>query len=215
VTARFLRLAESGTDGRLRGATSLARSRAERPRRNFQDGTLQRDALIEARYAQRLSLNKCRVRGIGFRRLSEALDSTTARGRLVFHKVGALAEFERTQTGLRRAVRRPHWRTPPGTHRRRYRGRQHAGRLTTTAQPQRPGARGGISAWRRPAVLRRLQTFLASFRSGELRPRAAIYTRFFANDCAECGEIRAALKSMGKLERVGSAAATGKRPPLG
>ena len=34
-------------------------------------------------------------RGIGFRSLSEAIDTTTAGGRLVFHVMGALAEFER------------------------------------------------------------------------------------------------------------------------
>ena len=50
-----------------------------------------------------------RVRGIGFRSLTEALDTTTAQGRLVFHMFGALAEFERqliqerTQAGLRAA----------------------------------------------------------------------------------------------------------------
>ncbi len=35
------------------------------------------------------------VRGIGFRSLTEAIDSTTPGGRLVFHVFGALAEFER------------------------------------------------------------------------------------------------------------------------
>ena len=34
-------------------------------------------------------------RGIGFRSLTEAIDTTTAGGRLVFHVFGALAEFER------------------------------------------------------------------------------------------------------------------------
>jgi len=38
------------------------------------------------------SLNQ---RGIGFRSLSEAIDTTTASGRLLFHVMGALAEFER------------------------------------------------------------------------------------------------------------------------
>src|SRR5258707_11966979 len=37
-----------------------------------------------------------RARGIGFRSLTEALDTTTAQGRLVFHMFGALAEFERS-----------------------------------------------------------------------------------------------------------------------
>ena len=78
-----------------------------------------------------------RVRGIGFRSLTEALDTTTAQGRLVFHMFGALAEFERslirerTQAGLaaarragRRAARWPHGRPTAETHRRRHRGRQ-------------------------------------------------------------------------------------------
>ena len=52
-----------------------------------------------------------RLRGIGFRSLIEALDTTTAQGRLVFHMFGALAEFERslirerTQAGLAAARR--------------------------------------------------------------------------------------------------------------
>src|ERR1700732_1932169 len=52
-----------------------------------------------------------RVRGIGFRSLTEALDTTTAQGRLVFHMFGALAELERslirerTQAGLAAARR--------------------------------------------------------------------------------------------------------------
>jgi DNA invertase Pin-like site-specific DNA recombinase len=35
-------------------------------------------------------------KGIGFRSLTEALDTTTSGGRLVFHIFGALAEFERS-----------------------------------------------------------------------------------------------------------------------
>ena len=52
-----------------------------------------------------------RLRDIGFRSLTEALDTTTAQGRLVFHMFGALAEFERslirerTQAGLAAARR--------------------------------------------------------------------------------------------------------------
>ena len=52
-----------------------------------------------------------RLRGIGFRSLTEALDTTTAQGRLVFHMFGALADFERslirerTQAGLAAARR--------------------------------------------------------------------------------------------------------------
>ena len=51
------------------------------------------------------------MRSIGFRSLTEALDTTTAQGRLVFHMFGALAEFERslirerTQAGLAAARR--------------------------------------------------------------------------------------------------------------
>jgi len=35
-------------------------------------------------------------KGIGFRSLTEAIDTTTAGGKLVFHVFGALAEFERS-----------------------------------------------------------------------------------------------------------------------
>lgn len=47
-----------------------------------------------------------RTRGIGFRSLTESIDTTTAQGRLIFHMFSALAEFERsliresTQAGL-------------------------------------------------------------------------------------------------------------------
>jgi len=57
------------------------------------------------------TIEELRVRGIGFRSLNEALDTTTAQGRLVFHMFGALAEFERslirerTQAGLAAARR--------------------------------------------------------------------------------------------------------------
>jgi DNA invertase Pin-like site-specific DNA recombinase len=57
------------------------------------------------------TVENLRVRGIGFRSLTEALDTTTAQGRLVFHMFGALAEFERslirerTQAGLAAARR--------------------------------------------------------------------------------------------------------------
>ncbi|MFI0446609.1 recombinase family protein [Actinomadura sp. 6N118] len=59
-----------------------------------------------------------RKRGIGFRSLHEALDTTTAGGRLVFHVFAALAEFireliiEGTREGLDTARARG---TPPGT----------------------------------------------------------------------------------------------------
>src|ERR1051325_7586724 len=57
------------------------------------------------------TIEELRQRGIGFRSLTEALDTTTAQGRLVFHMFGALAEFERslirerTQAGLAAAQR--------------------------------------------------------------------------------------------------------------
>src|SRR6266446_3999485 len=46
-----------------------------------------------------------RVRGIGFRSFTEALDTTTAQGRLVFHMFGALAEFERSLIRDRKSTR--------------------------------------------------------------------------------------------------------------
>jgi DNA invertase Pin-like site-specific DNA recombinase len=52
------------------------------------------------------TIENLRLRGIGFRTLTEAIDTTTALGRLVFLMFGALAEFERslirecTQAGL-------------------------------------------------------------------------------------------------------------------
>ena len=52
------------------------------------------------------------VRGIGLRSLTEAIDTTTAGGKLIFHIFGALAEFERaiirerTRAGLEAAKAR-------------------------------------------------------------------------------------------------------------
>lgn len=52
------------------------------------------------------------AKGAGFRSLSENIDTTTAGGRLIFHLMGALAEFERsliverTQAGLAAARKR-------------------------------------------------------------------------------------------------------------
>lgn len=57
------------------------------------------------------TVEKLRARGIGFCSLTEAIDTTTAQGRLVFHMFSALAEFERslirerTQAGLAAAKR--------------------------------------------------------------------------------------------------------------
>jgi len=67
--------------------------------------------LIETVERARAPSKPCGGRGIGFRSLTEALDTTTAQGRLVFHMFGALAEFERslirerTQAGLAAARR--------------------------------------------------------------------------------------------------------------
>lgn len=53
-------------------------------------------------------------RGIGFRSLTEHIDTTTSAGKLIFHVFGALAEFERalirerTQAGLLAARARGH-----------------------------------------------------------------------------------------------------------
>ena len=58
------------------------------------------------------TVEKLRARGIGFRSLTEALDTTTEQGRLVFCMFSALAELERslirerTQAGLAAARRR-------------------------------------------------------------------------------------------------------------
>jgi DNA invertase Pin-like site-specific DNA recombinase len=57
------------------------------------------------------TIETLRVRGIGFRSLTEAIDTTTAQGLLVFHMFSALAEFERglirerTRAGLAAARR--------------------------------------------------------------------------------------------------------------
>jgi DNA invertase Pin-like site-specific DNA recombinase len=51
-------------------------------------------------------ITKLNERGIGFRSLTEQIDTTTSGGKLIFHVFGALAEFERdiirerTQAGL-------------------------------------------------------------------------------------------------------------------
>lgn len=53
-----------------------------------------------------VTVSDLRDRGIGFRSLTEQIDTTTSGGKLIFHVFGALAEFERdliqerTQAGL-------------------------------------------------------------------------------------------------------------------
>ncbi len=57
------------------------------------------------------TVENLRVRGVGFRSLTEAIDTTTAQGVLMFHMFSALAEFERslirerTRAGLAAAKR--------------------------------------------------------------------------------------------------------------
>lgn len=66
------------------------------------------------------TVNALEARGVGFRSLTEAIDTTTPGGRLIFHIFGALGQFERdlirerTRAGLdaaaargRRGGRRP------------------------------------------------------------------------------------------------------------
>ena len=57
-------------------------------------------------------INALEQKGIGFRSLTETIDTTTSGGKLIFHIFGALAEFERnlirerTQAGLEAARKR-------------------------------------------------------------------------------------------------------------
>jgi DNA invertase Pin-like site-specific DNA recombinase len=58
------------------------------------------------------TVNALETRGVGFRSLTEAIDTTTPGGRLIFHIFGALGQFERdlirerTRAGLDAAVAR-------------------------------------------------------------------------------------------------------------
>jgi len=59
-------------------------------------------------------MGQLQERGIGFRSLNESIDTTTAVGRMVFHMMGAIAQFERdiiserTKAGLKAARIRGH-----------------------------------------------------------------------------------------------------------
>ena len=57
-------------------------------------------------------MERCGQQGIGFQSLTDGIDTSTAGGKLVFHIMGALAEFERsliverTKAGMKAAERR-------------------------------------------------------------------------------------------------------------
>ena len=77
------------------------------------------------------TVESLRIRGIGFRSLTEALDTTTAQGRHVFHMFGGAGGIRaQPDPGAhpsgpsRCSTRRPHRRSPAKTYRRRHRGRQ-------------------------------------------------------------------------------------------
>ncbi len=74
--------------------------------------------------------------GAGFQSLSEAIDTTTAGGRLVFHVMGALAEFERSLIGER---------TKAGMHAAKRRGKA-VGRPRKLTAHQLDHARGLLTA---------------------------------------------------------------------
>jgi DNA invertase Pin-like site-specific DNA recombinase len=88
------------------------------------------------------TIEKLRLRNIGFRSLTEALDTTTAQGRLVFHMFGALAEFERELIRVR---------TGEGRERAKARGVKMGPKFKLTAHQQReaikaPRHEGGAGA---------------------------------------------------------------------
>ena len=113
------------------------------------------------------TIENLRVRGIGFRSLTETLDTMTAQGRLVFHMFGALAEFERslirerTQAGLAAARAAP---AAPGG--------DPQNLLTTTSRPQR-------RCWPIPTLASRKSRIAAAClrrRSTDISPPPALRT---------------------------------------
>ena len=64
------------------------------------------------------TITRLNKRGIGFKSITESIDTTTSGGKLIFHIFGALAEFERdiirerTQAGLHAARARGRTRRP-------------------------------------------------------------------------------------------------------
>ncbi|WP_425294148.1 recombinase family protein [Mesorhizobium delmotii] len=65
-------------------------------------------------------ITELEAKGVGFRSITENIDTATSGGRLVFHLFGALAQFERdlireiTRAGLQAAEERPAWWSPSG-----------------------------------------------------------------------------------------------------
>lgn len=86
---------------------------------------------------------------IGFRSLTEAIDTTTPGGKLICHIFGALAEFERsvirerTQAGLAAARARGRQGGRPPME-----GHGHHRRQSLTARPQSHRRTGGLAAGR-------------------------------------------------------------------
>lgn len=89
-------------------------------------------------------------RGIGFRSLSESIDTTTPSGKLVFHLFASLAEFERDLTRSRlhrrdQRVREARRRRDVGRRPRRRRGRHPGGHVGEPALHSRIGAEKNLS----------------------------------------------------------------------
>jgi DNA invertase Pin-like site-specific DNA recombinase len=110
------------------------------------------------------------ARGVGFRSLTEAIDTTTPGGRLIFHVFGALGQFERdlirerTKAGLTAAAARGRkGRTQAGCHRRqvaagagahRQRAERPRGRYTAQGEQDGPVCRAAIGQCSRLLIFR-------------------------------------------------------------